>query len=116
MWNRSSIPKARFILWLAMNERLKSRDKLAALGLIPTDTCPLCGLTSESHSHLFFACNYSSQCLRDILTWVGIKAPNDSLAYFASRKWKWSTAKRKIAIISLCSLMYEIWCVRNDSV
>ena len=44
VWNRSSIPKARFILWLTVNKRLNSRDKLAALGLIPTDTCPLCGL------------------------------------------------------------------------
>ena len=54
VWNRSSISKSRFILWLAVNKRLKSRDKLAALRLIPTDTCPLCGLISESHSHLFF--------------------------------------------------------------
>ena len=63
VWNMSSIPKDCFILWLAVNDRLKSRDKLAALGLTPTDTCPLCGLILESHSHMFFACNYSSQCL-----------------------------------------------------
>ncbi|XP_057540529.1 uncharacterized protein LOC130818358 [Amaranthus tricolor] len=116
VWNRSSIPKARFILWFAVNERLKSRDKLAALGLIPTDAYPVCGLISESHSHMFFACNYSFQCLRDILTWLGIRIPSDFLADFASRKWKCPTAKRKIATIALCSLTYEIWCARNDSI
>ena len=99
-----------------MNERLKSRDKLAVLGLIPTDTCPLCGLISESYSHLFFACTYSLQCLRDILTWLGIRIVSDSLADFTSRKWKCATAKRKISTIALCSLTYEIWSARNDSV
>ena len=59
VWNRSSIPKARFILWLAVNERLKSRDKLFALGLISTYVCPLCGLKTESNTHLYFACIYS---------------------------------------------------------
>ena len=59
VWNRSSIPKARFMIWLAVNERLKSTDKLAALGLISTDICPLCGLILESNSHMSFACIYS---------------------------------------------------------
>ena len=84
VWNRSSIPKARFILWLAVNDRLKSRDKLFALGLISTDVCPLCGLISESNTHLFFACIYSLQCLRDILTWLDFRMFSDSLADFAS--------------------------------
>ena len=70
----------------------------------------------RSHFHLFFACNYSFQCLRDILTWLGIRIPNDSIADFASRKWKCTTTKRKIATIALCTLTYEIWCARNDSV
>ena len=59
IWNKCSIPKARFILWLAVNERLKSKDKLFTLGLISTDVCPLCSLISESNTHLFFACIYS---------------------------------------------------------
>ena len=59
MWNRSSIPKARFILWLVVNERLKSRDKLFALGIITIDIWPLCGLHIESNIHLFFLCAFS---------------------------------------------------------
>ena len=41
---------------------------------------------------------------------------NDSLTDFASRKWKCGTAKRKIATIALCSLTYEVWRARNDSI
>ena len=56
VWNRSSISKARFILWLAVNERLKSMDKLFALGIIPIDIFPLWGLHTESNTHMFFLC------------------------------------------------------------
>ena len=99
-----------------MNERLKSRDKLFAIGIISTDVCQLCGLTTKSNSHLFFASIYSRQCLKHILAWLGIRMVSDSLADFASRKWKCGTAKRKIATIALCSLTYEVWRARNDSV
>ena len=94
-----------------MNERLKSRDKLAALGLISTDICPLCGLILESHSHLFFACIYSLQCLRHILTWLGIMIVSDSLADFASRKWKCAINKRMIATIAV--LHYAVLRMRS---
>ena len=86
MWNRSSIPKARFILWLAVNERLKSRDKLFALGIITIVICPLCGLHTKSTTHLFFLCAFSLQCLRDILMVLGTRVIGDSLADFAARK------------------------------
>ena len=67
-----------------MNERLKSRDKLVALGLISIDVCPLCGLILDSNTHFFFACIYSLQCLRDILTWLDIRIVSDFLADFTS--------------------------------
>ena len=50
------------------------------------------------------------------MTWLGIRMFSDSLADFASRKWKCGTAKRKIATIALCSLTYEVWNARNDSI
>ena len=50
------------------------------------------------------------------MTWLGIRMLSDSLANFASRKWKCGTAKRKIATIALSSLTYEIWSARNDLV
>ena len=89
---------------------------MAALGLISTDICPLCGSIPKSNSHLFFAFIYSLQCLRDILTWLDIRIVSDSLADFASQKWQCAIDKRKSATIGLCSLTYEIWCVWNDSI
>ena len=50
------------------------------------------------------------------MTWLGIRIVSDFLADFASRKWKCGTAKRKIVTIALCSLTYEVWRARNDSI
>ena len=54
VWNRSSIPKARFVYWMVMLNRLKTRDKLKAIGVIDDDLCPMCGDASESADHIFF--------------------------------------------------------------
>ena len=47
---------------------------------------------------------------------MGIRIVSDFLADFTFRKWKCGTAKRKIATIALCSLTYEVWRARNDSI
>ena len=63
VWNRLSIPKARFIAWLAFSRKLKTRDRLVQMGVLTEDMCPICGLYPESVEHLFFDCCFSMQCL-----------------------------------------------------
>ena len=53
--HRPSVPKARFILWLTLLGRLKTRDKLAQMGIIDDDRCPMCNLCPESVEHIFFS-------------------------------------------------------------
>ena len=50
--------KTRFILWLAIKERLGSQDHLHSS--FPNQGCLLCGDQEESHNHLFFKCPFSS--------------------------------------------------------
>ncbi|KAL2237525.1 UNVERIFIED_CONTAM: hypothetical protein Sindi_0944200 [Sesamum indicum] len=68
------IPRHSFILWLAILGKLPSTDKpwLSHLG-----ACILCeeGAT-ESHSHLFFRCRYSRQCLLEIRKRIRFHWPN----------------------------------------
>ncbi|GKA88883.1 RNA-directed DNA polymerase, eukaryota, reverse transcriptase zinc-binding domain protein [Tanacetum coccineum] len=54
-----------FITWLAVKERLKTRDRLVKWFSINDKSCLLSGLSDESHSHLFFSCPYSRS-----LKWV----------------------------------------------
>ena len=55
VWNRCSIPKARFFFWMVMLNRLKTRDRLKAVGVLVDDICPICGEVSESIDHIFFS-------------------------------------------------------------
>ncbi|KAL0367294.1 UNVERIFIED_CONTAM: hypothetical protein Sradi_3619500 [Sesamum radiatum] len=59
------IPRHWFILWLAIQDRLSTRDKpwLQHLG----SACVLCreGLP-ESHEHMFFMCSFVSECIHAI--------------------------------------------------
>lgn len=72
VWNRLSIPKMRFICWLAASQGLKTKDKLHRIGVVDDDLCPLCGLGAETHAHLFFECPFSQMCVARIKEWTGI--------------------------------------------
>ncbi|KAL7243272.1 hypothetical protein ACSBR1_015639 [Camellia fascicularis] len=61
LWGPPFIPRVSFIVWLAIHERLNTRDRLQAFGLVPHSNCPFCNDHEESHSHLFFRCAYSSR-------------------------------------------------------
>ena len=57
VWFPGLIPKAAFILWLAIRQRLGTQDRLRTP--IPTG-CLFCIVQVESHKHLFFECPASS--------------------------------------------------------
>jgi hypothetical protein len=70
VWEYWCLPRHNFILWLAMLRRLKTRD---TLWFIETKTfCVFCRHHEENHSHLFFACNWTSLLWRKIKTWLKI--------------------------------------------
>ena len=54
VWHRSSLPKARFIFWMAMLNKLKTKDHLMRIDVTPDDCCPLCCTACESIAHFNF--------------------------------------------------------------
>lgn len=63
IWNRMSFPKHRFIAWLGIQNRLRTKDILLHFGVCPDNLCCLCGIEVETHIHLFFECEFSKQLL-----------------------------------------------------
>ncbi|XP_057249934.1 uncharacterized protein LOC130591055 [Beta vulgaris subsp. vulgaris] len=72
VWNRMNLPKHKFILWLGIQGRLKTKDTLFLHGISPDNTCCICGNAGETHDHLFFGCEFSKQILYARLDWTGI--------------------------------------------
>lgn len=58
VWFSFSIPKCSFICWLALKNRLLTKDRMVAFGMHVDPTCLLCLSDAESISHLFSTCPY----------------------------------------------------------
>ncbi|KAB5521999.1 hypothetical protein DKX38_026318 [Salix brachista] len=114
LWYPNNIPRQSFILWLAMQGRLRTMDRGYCQ---QTTNCVLCGQEPETHSHLFFECPYSRAVWTSInarakiqwrqLSWI-------NLIHWASGAW----AKRKdfqhlTARLILSSTVYFLWYERN---
>lgn len=69
VWFNQCIPKHAFVLWMAVQGKLMTRDRI--LKWKPNDRleCALCGNCSDSHDHLFFQCMYSAEIGGNFRKW-----------------------------------------------
>ena len=61
IWYSQCVPKQSFILWLAIQDRLSTQDKLVKWGMHTVNRCALCKCDNEDLQHLFFKCAYSAE-------------------------------------------------------
>lgn len=80
IWYSQCIPRHAFISWVAVKGRLKTKDRLAKWFNVPDLTCNLCHSDNESHSHLFFTCEYSRRLWERLKTMAKLDSLGDSLA------------------------------------
>ncbi|XP_062086759.1 uncharacterized protein LOC133793168 [Humulus lupulus] len=113
VWNRVSVPKHRFIIWLAVNSKLLTRDHLQRVMQLESSLCPVCDQELESHSHLLFGCYFSQQVVLKIHDWFGCSWP---LIYSDWCRWiggmsKGVRASNVAAVLS--ATVYYVWHNRN---
>lgn len=60
------------MLWLAVQNKLTTQDKIRNWGSYDLMVCQLCYHDMDSHRHLFFKCKYVEQFLGKVLMKVGI--------------------------------------------
>ena len=121
VWFTHCIPRHAFILWLAFRRRLKTQDMLVHWIVNNEDDplCPFCSQQQDSHSHLFFECNYCMQVWQRVVKKAGLQ----------SRPYQWDQlvnallprAKRKsiqnvIDKLIFASTVYYIWQERNTRI
>ncbi|XP_062103181.1 uncharacterized protein LOC133814203 [Humulus lupulus] len=118
VWERCTIPKHRYILWLAMQQRLRTRVYLSRFWHEMDKLCLLCGDHNEDISHLFFQCTYSNQCLKKMKDWLGCRAQTEDfyklLQWFSKVKY-FSKLRKKFCIATVTALVYHLWRVQNDA-
>ncbi|KAL2934382.1 LINE-1 reverse transcriptase-like protein [Bienertia sinuspersici] len=115
VWNRLNIPKHRFICWLAMWNRLKTRSRLVLMGVTPSDLCPCCEQNAETLQHLLFECPFGSRMWDMLKEKTGVNATTDSLQN--CNVWLQSVKNRfrRAVLQSMATaVVYHIWRIRND--
>ncbi|CAI8616178.1 unnamed protein product [Vicia faba] len=98
-----NIPKHSFIAWLAVQNRLKTRDRLKKMQIIMDSTCMLCGEQEESRDHLLFQCTYNRKCWQAIKSWLNWKMETCNINNVTS--W----------INNVVVVIYQIWKIRNNA-
>ncbi|XP_010667293.1 uncharacterized protein LOC104884351 [Beta vulgaris subsp. vulgaris] len=119
VWNIFSTPKHRFILWLAVQNRLKTKSRLLQFGLSNDDSCPVCMQSTENIQHLFFECVFSNCCMREIMAWLGFNWRRKSL--FQTCRWMRSRYtgnrfKRQVGLAACAAVVYKVWLNRNKAI
>ena len=114
IWFHGNIPRAAFILWLAIKGKLSTNDRSHNPQVDPC--CLLCNDALESHHHLFFECPMSLQIGHGILQKANMNVPQlpwEDLIEWLSSNWKGTTLFVRILKLSLYSTVYSIWQERN---
>ncbi|XVE66529.1 hypothetical protein DITRI_Ditri08aG0086500 [Diplodiscus trichospermus] len=72
LWTAPIIARHEIIVWLALLNRLSTKDRLIAWGIRVDDLCVLCSEKMETRDQLFFEFNYSKQIWKTILALCGL--------------------------------------------
>ncbi|PWA73992.1 reverse transcriptase zinc-binding domain-containing protein [Artemisia annua] len=115
VWFLQSIPRHSFVLWMAVQDRLMTQDRIAIWKPNDDMKCVFCKLNQDSHEHLFFQCKYTKnvwiemQKLMDkrfSFTWHSII---DEFSQLKANRSIWSIIRRLV----LGATIYFIWQERN---
>jgi len=66
VWFKNAIPRHSFLLWMAVQQKLTTQDRLHRFGIHGPNRCSLCLRNNEDHNHLFFECAYTKAIWWDV--------------------------------------------------
>ncbi|KAM6576991.1 hypothetical protein CsatB_028828 [Cannabis sativa] len=115
VWNRQNIPRQSFILWTAVQDRLRTRSRLKHMKVISDDCCLFCSSHSETKNNLFFSCIFATQCLLQIKSWLHWRIESvdlDVILRWIERSNK-GRFRKSLWYAVIASAVYQIWRAQN---
>ncbi|KAL7181471.1 hypothetical protein ACSBR1_040377 [Camellia fascicularis] len=119
VWGPHRIPKASFIVWVALHNRLYTGDRLCMFVLAISSQCPFCLIPEESHLPLFFKCIFSSRVWCAIEAVCNIKWPVlgwPNIVTYATKETKGNSLRVNIISNAFLCSVYFIWIERNNRI
>jgi hypothetical protein len=117
VWFSLAIPKQAFILWLAKKDRLDTGVRLLSWGYRGDIQCCFCRNQMESRNHLFFECSFCCRIWKFCMTRCIVANPPiiwEDIIQLGCSSWKCNTLKSLLCRLALGSIVYNIWCTRNE--
>ncbi|GKB15011.1 RNA-directed DNA polymerase, eukaryota, reverse transcriptase zinc-binding domain protein [Tanacetum coccineum] len=115
IWFPQAIPRHAFVLWLAVQKRLMTQDKLLLWKPNDDMKCALCEQCADSHNYLFFSCEFSKVIWEELNKMLNVRLSgcwdliiNDMLR-MPRNKNIWSIVRRLVC----AAAVYFIWQERN---
>ena len=105
-----------FVTWLAIHGRLPTCDRLHKVGIHCDQTCTLCKKENETHSHLFFTCEYSKAVWTGAMQWsnMNINACNWQIVMqYIQSQCNGNNGTHQMSRLVLSITQYMIWKERN---
>ncbi|PWA78863.1 RNA-directed DNA polymerase, eukaryota, Reverse transcriptase zinc-binding domain protein [Artemisia annua] len=110
------VPRHSFILWMDVNGILKTQDRISRWLNIQDMSCPFCKRCKDSHSHLFFICNFARRLWERLKIMAKLDDVSNSWAQIISsivnrpaQNSIWSVIQRLV----LGASVYFVWQERN---
>ncbi|XP_057246782.1 uncharacterized protein LOC130589526 [Beta vulgaris subsp. vulgaris] len=110
--NNHASPKSKFIVWLAIQNKLVTTDRLIKWNVPCRAICCLCDREEESVQHLFFVCDYFASIWRRVCQIIGASSSGstfDQECVIAIAKARGSTRKAKIYTMCFSETIYAVW-------
>lgn len=117
--NNKATPRSVFVLWLAVQDRLATKDRLIKWHMQCDPVCVLCGKTAETLQHLFFVCDYSSEVWTKVLATLQFTLPChqfEEALVLASKCGRKHTNKAQLFTMCYAEAIYGLWIERNNRI
>ncbi|XP_057246745.1 uncharacterized protein LOC130589491 [Beta vulgaris subsp. vulgaris] len=113
--NNQATPKSKFILWLALLNRLATAERVSKWSWELSPLCKLCGTDIENVQHLFFNCQYSNTVWCNVLRYLNLQPQGTAQQdmEMAIRKARSTKDRSKLFVMMYTESVYSIWLQRN---
>ncbi|XP_010480899.1 PREDICTED: uncharacterized protein LOC104759698 [Camelina sativa] len=116
VWFKGAVPKHAFNMWVSNSNRLPTRQRLVAWGVINSADCCICSAMPETRDHVLLTCDFASAIWskvlnrlspshRQICTW------SELLSWMRQSTEQAPSLLRKVAAQAS---VYHIWRQRNN--
>ncbi|XP_020688157.1 uncharacterized protein LOC110103692, partial [Dendrobium catenatum] len=116
IWHKQNALRYACYAWMAINGKLKCADKLIVRGIPASPICDFCRGHNESHSHLFFSCDFTFSVISSLLPALNCFyfRPNlyQAFDYFNCNA-NFNAMEKNCCFLAISVAVYYLWRERN---